>query len=292
MLRRLFRRLPERPRRAIGLRRLRKWLAAVVAMRRHNRRLPATAPVLNFYPHRPAPNAKIYAALALLGMRAGHAARADQPTIAWDPYTVVPARALARLPANAINRACVDVRKSVVDAAWANVAGYGVTVDPLTWTGPLVVKSEDNGMHDGRLVEGPLARRRAGFVYQRFIDTREGGRATVQRCFVVGSDCPLVLDASRPERNLFEAVASAVARPAAEVFSAAELELILRFAAQIGMEYGEIDVVRDRQSGLIYAVDANRTPLAGPGMRTLRAADVYEPLAAALARLLAHWQAE
>lgn len=290
MLGRLFRRLPEPARRRLGLRRARKWLAAVVAMRRHNRRLPTDAAVLNFYPQRPAPNAKIYGALRILCLRAAHAARADQPTIAWHGYTVLPPAALARLPANAINRGCIDVRKSRVDAAWQKVAGYGIGIDPLTWTDVMVIKSEENGMHDGRLVQGPLSGRRSGYVYQRFIDTLEGGFVRAQRTFVVGAESPFVLDIYRHQPNWFDSVARAVVRQAHDVYSPAELTLVLRFAAEIGMEYGEVDVLRDRHSGLIYAVDANRTPLGGPALRTLPPEDVFRPLAASLAVLLARWQ--
>lgn len=50
----------------------------------------------------------------------------------------------------------------------------------------------------------------------------------------------------------------------ADIFSAAELAQLLDFGARIGLEYGELDVLRDRDSGRIYVVDVNRTPY-GPG---------------------------
>ena len=272
------------------MRRVRRWAAAAMHMRRHNRALPDSAPVLNFYAHRPAPAAKIYGALRVLGMRAALAARGDQPTIAWDPYTVLTERALARLPPNAINRRCVDVSKTRVAAAWAEVAGYGVAVDPLSWPGPMAGKSERNGMHDGRLLQGPLRRRRAGLVYERFVDTIVDGHARAQRTFVVGGASPLVFDIRRPRDNPFDGVDEVATRSPADVYSTAELVLVLRFAEAIGMEYGEIDVVRDKGSGLIYAIDANRTPLGGVALSTLPVDEVFGTLAMAIAEMLRSWR--
>ena len=43
-----------------------------------------------------------------------------------------------------------------------------------------------------------------------------------------------------------------------------ELNKIHRFCAKIGMDYGEVDVLRDRDDGRIYIVDANNTPSGPP----------------------------
>ena len=43
------------------------------------------------------------------------------------------------------------------------------------------------------------------------------------------------------------------------MFSVEEEEAILDLAARIGLDYGEIDVLRDAD-GEIYVVDVNKTP--------------------------------
>src|SRR5207253_1963813 len=96
------------------------------------------------------------------------------PVMAWHPGTFLPTQAASILPPWAINRACTNVSKSHVDALWASLAGYSISVDPLVASGPIVIKSEANARHDGRIVLGPLHARRSGVVYQRFIDASVG----------------------------------------------------------------------------------------------------------------------
>ena len=47
------------------------------------------------------------------------------------------------------------------------------------------------------------------------------------------------------------------------VFSADELAMIARFNARMGLDWGGLDILRDRADGRIYIVDVNKTDL-GP----------------------------
>ena len=40
--------------------------------------------------------------------------------------------------------------------------------------------------------------------------------------------------------------------------------MIERFAADLGLDWGGVDVLRDRMSGRIYIVDANKTDMGPP----------------------------
>jgi hypothetical protein len=54
--------------------------------------------------------------------------------------------------------------------------------------------------------------------------------------------------------------------PVEEALSAEEIRNIRKFARSIGLDYGELDVLRDRDDGRTYIVDANKTPT-GPSYR-------------------------
>ena len=47
------------------------------------------------------------------------------------------------------------------------------------------------------------------------------------------------------------------------MFTPAELDLIRAFTARMGLDWGGLDILRDRYDGRIYIVDVNKTDL-GP----------------------------
>jgi hypothetical protein len=80
-----------------------------------------------------------------------------------------------------------------------------------------------------------------------------------------------------------------VPRTPDELFSVEEQQLLLRFAAALPMDYGELDVLRDEPTGLIYVVDANRTPTRPFNLPEAEWVRVYDIQAAGFRKLLAPW---
>ena len=137
-------------------------------------------------------------------------------------------------------------------------------VEPMITAGPIVEKSETNGVHDGRIVEGPLSPR-AGFVYQRLIDTAgDDGACRDLRTPCAGGAPVLVWIKVKPPGGRF-AIQNrrATLHAPAEVFSPRERALIAEFNARMGADWGGLDILRDRHDGRIYIVDVNKTDL-GP----------------------------
>ena len=162
------------------------------------------------------------------------------------------------------NFACSNVSKSHVAAVFEEVFGYPLTVDPLAVTGPIVEKSEKNGVHDGRIVEAP-APARQGYAYQRLVDTAdEAGVCRDFRTPCVGGSPVVVWIKHKPGGGRFAIHNRRVTlREPSEVFSQAELAQIRRFTARMGLDWGGLDILRDRHDGRIYIVDVNKTDL-GP----------------------------
>jgi hypothetical protein len=258
--RRLLGEIPEPWHGRLTARRLRRWLNASRAIARYNAQLPQDAPVLNFFPMRPQPQAPVSQMLRRLGMRIGFDPRADQPTIAWDGDTWFSTRAARRLPPTAINGRCLDISKSVVDGAWKQASGRSLTVDPRTAKGPIVAKPEDNGRHGGRVVNGPIERPRSGWVYQRLVDWRDGQWVRQQRAVIIGGQIVLVYDKWRAYPDLFFGTVLSLPRAAEQLYTAEERAELITFASLMGMDYGELDILRDPADGELYVVDANRTP--------------------------------
>jgi hypothetical protein len=223
--------------------------------------------------------------LRALRRRIGKGIREGSPTIAWDTGTWFDENKRRRLPAGSINGRCLDTSKSHVDRLWAEVSGYSIEVDPTTYPGLMLIKSEINGAHDGQIVKGPSHHRR-GRVHQRFIETGTDGRATGSRPVIIGGEMPVVLDFWRPDQYSFHGPFHCTVKRPGDLFSEAEQKQLLTFAERIGLELGEFDVVRDKESGLIYVIDVNRTSfmpavLARSGLRAC-----YREMVPAMHRLL------
>ncbi|KCZ88913.1 hypothetical protein [Hyphomonas johnsonii] len=224
-------------------------------------------PTIAFYPDKPRPWYFIWPVMHVSGAKLIDDVSTADIVFQFDDSTetnnaVPQTRDGVRL----VNFDCQDVSKSTVAAAFESAAGYSLTVDPTTYMGRMVEKSELNAAHDGRILEGPLDAPLAGKVYQALIDNEiEGGLVEDLRCCIVGGTPIVVFRKRRPlaRRFLNENVEVLLDEPR-NCYSPEEIAVIERFAAGVGLDWGGVDVLRDRVSGQIYIVDANKTDMGPP----------------------------
>ena len=162
-----------------------------------------------------------------------------------------------------VNHDCTDVSKSHVARVFEEVFGYPLLVDPRTAMGQIVEKSEKNGVHDGRIVLAPIAPR-SDCCYQRLVDTSDDqGLCHDLRTPCVGGEPVVVWRKFKPGDGRFSINnRRAVLQEPKDVYSTAELAAIKRFNARMGLDWGGLDILRDKD-GRIYIVDVNKTDL-GP----------------------------
>ena len=152
------------------------WFAFYSAanMWRLSRRLSGhKQPTIAFLPDRPRPWYLIWPVMQCAGAKQiEDPAQADIVMQFDDSTTCNPRRPdLSRRmrKVRTVNFNCRDVSKSTVAAAFGRVSGYDLAVDPETYHGRIVDKSEINAAHDGRIVDGPIQRVN-GRSYQKLID--------------------------------------------------------------------------------------------------------------------------
>lgn len=188
----------------------------------------------------------------------------EDKTLATPPH--IPADFTGKM----INFACTDISKTRVAEVFADIFGYGLAVDPCTYTGLMAVKSEKNGAHDGMIVQGPVKPEEvdASLVYQRLIDNRlsEGDDKVIDlRCPTVNGKIGLIFIKHRPLHSRFANFNARVelARPE-DYLSAEERTKLAAFARAMRLDFGGLDVLRDRSDGRIYVVDVNKTDMGPP----------------------------
>ncbi|MDQ0463453.1 hypothetical protein QO010_001224 [Caulobacter ginsengisoli] len=167
-------------------------------------------------------------------------------------------------PAFRLNYGCTDVTKTEVARVFERVFGYPLMVDPGQGHGLVVEKGEDNGVHDGRTVQTPCPAL-PGKTYQKLVDNADGDFVDDLRTPCIGGKPVLVFIKRRPLADRFSNHNTSVTLHRSEdLLSPREIEQIGDFCAAMQMDWGGLDILRDRQSGLIYVVDVNKTDMGPP----------------------------
>lgn len=223
-------------------------------------------PTIAFYPDKPRPWYFIWPVVHASGAKLSSDVSQADIVFQFDDATLTRNNAPPTKPgATLVNFNCDDVSKSRVAEAFAKVSGYDLKVDPRVYAGPMVEKSELNAAHDGRIIEGPMEPL-PGKTYQRLIDNEiEGGLVEDLRCCIVGGEPAIAFRKRRPlARRFLNENAQVELDTPRNCYTADEIRVITDFAQEIGLDWGGIDVLRDRETGKIFIVDANKTDMGPP----------------------------
>ena len=167
------------------------------------------------------------------------------------------------ISATLINHRIKDISKTHVGQVFKDVFGYDLEVDPVIYQGKAVEKSDANGTHDGRIITCPLplSKIKPGYSYQKLIDSTFNGKTSedLRIAYVYGQIAAVFHKHKALKKRFGTEYLSTDVRGAADVFSDAERKLIAKFCDQIGLDFGAVDVMRDKHDGRIYIVDVNKT---------------------------------
>ena len=162
-----------------------------------------------------------------------------------------------------LNIRCIDIRKSTVDRAFDEIFGYTSLANTDTF-GYCVRKTERQSAHDGEIIRTPCKHEK-GFVYQKLLDNRIAiNRVCDIRIPVIVGEIPFIIRKSYTVEGTFENTLSKDRRywveSVDENLTENEVIQIKRFCIRIGLDIGELDVIRDNSTGLIYIIDVNNIP--------------------------------
>lgn len=167
-----------------------------------------------------------------------------------------------------INLHSRNISKIFVDDEFNKVFGYKTFVDPLTFNGRCVAKNDINAKHDGHILDCPIQEKKDEFIYQILIDnsTTDNGYVEDIRVPIVESTLSFVYIKHRKiDERFTNSTDNTNKVDILSVLSDEEVELINTFCENIRLEYGELDVLRNKDDGKIYIVDVNNTPQGPPG---------------------------
>ncbi len=168
--------------------------------------------------------------------------------------------------AKIINVNCPDISKERVHVVHLEALGYSMNLNPKTYIGVAVEKSDENAVHDGQEVVCPVAFPKTDAVYQKVLDnTNDAGEYVDIRVPVIGGKIPLVYLKFKTLKNRFTNKAHrATLHKPEDVFSGEEIEQIEKYAAAMKVDFCEFDVLRHKGNKKIYIIDVNKTPYGPP----------------------------
>ncbi|MFA9220315.1 MAG: hypothetical protein ACEQSL_03920, partial [Sediminibacterium sp.] len=168
--------------------------------------------------------------------------------------------------ARIINVNCPDISKERVHVVHLEALGYSMNLNPKTYIGVAVEKSDENAVHDGREVMCPITFPKTDAVYQKVLDnTSEDGEYVDIRVPVIKGKIPLVYLKFKTEKYRFTNKAHrATLHKPEDIFSEEEISQIEKYALVMKVDFCELDVLRHKGNQKIYIIDVNKTPYGPP----------------------------
>ncbi|MGB1296181.1 MAG: hypothetical protein ACPG6V_11945 [Flavobacteriales bacterium] len=173
----------------------------------------------------------------------------------------------ANLNENAFNSDCFDIGKKIVDETFEKIFGYSITIDPMTYSGRCLMKCNENALGEIDEIDCPVEKIDPDFVYQKIIDnTVNENYIADMRVLIFGEDIPFIIDKWIPKANQYKKKGESKFSPkyhlknTNDLLSQEEQKLVIKMAKKMGLDCGEMDILRDKEDGKIYIVDVNKTP--------------------------------
>lgn len=191
--------------------------------------------------------------------------------IYWNTKAVsVPDKKISSVP-NVINIRCTNVLKDRVDKAWYDASGYTIQINPRNFKYAYIRKSKQQyrshtgEKHDGRIFDYNQKPEK-GYVYQRYVRTKPDDRYITIRVPVFKRHIPcLILKYSFHPFKEMRTRIEIIREPRIwKYIKSRETDWLFRFCDIMGLDFGEVDMIRDKYTMKIYAIDVNN--IAGDGI--------------------------
>lgn len=164
-----------------------------------------------------------------------------------------------------INGDCFDVSKRKVEDVFEKVFGYSLRIDPRRYDYKYVMKNNDNGCHDGKIMirkisEQEYAEFSKKYVFEKLINNinPKNLKHTIDyRVPYYGYPSMVYISHIKKKHRFKQINVKTVVRKPLEVFSEEEVRKINSFCQLMGLDCGDLDIVRDFTEGRIYILDVN-----------------------------------
>ena len=165
-----------------------------------------------------------------------------------------------------INKGSVDISKKTVDKVFFEVFKYSSLVNPLSYEGRFIRKSNQNATHDGVIFDKPISSVDDRFIYQRLINNAYDNNTSIEmRVPVIKGYIPFIYYKYKPINDrLGWKILNAEIVDTDKALTSEEQEKIVLFCKKMMLDFTELYILRDIDSQKIYITDANSNPTGPP----------------------------
>lgn len=163
-----------------------------------------------------------------------------------------------------LNAHCLDISKKNVEIVQREVFGYGMEIDPKTHQGKCVLKSDENAVHDGHIVQCPVDIFDDKKVYQIVINNFENNSYFDYRVAVMRSEIIIVYKKYKTQEKRFTNDTYHAEICELNILPKNIQECIVEFCNKMQCDFCELDVLFDNDSGKWFVIDLNKTPYGPP----------------------------
>lgn len=163
-----------------------------------------------------------------------------------------------------LNSQCSDISKKNVEKIQKEIFGYGMEVDPKTHQGKCVIKSDENAVHDGRIVQCPISNFEQSKVYQIIINNEENQSYFDYRVAVMADEIIIIYKKYKTLEKRFTNDTYHATICDEKMIPNQIQKKIIDFCNKIQCDFCELDVLFDNDSQKWFVIDVNKTPYGPP----------------------------
>lgn len=162
-----------------------------------------------------------------------------------------------------LNGELFDISKQHIGGIYEKIFNENILINPEEYKKPYLIKSNLNAIHKSKVVNPSISLElpKKDQICSILINNESDGFYIDHRVPIIrGTTGACYIKTKEREERFSNSAIKCTLDKLTNVMSNEEIKLVNSFCRELKMDYGNLDVLRDFDSGKLFIVDANKTP--------------------------------